>query len=641
LDTDLQLKTYIEASARVNRRLGLIAFAEWVKRGHIAFGISSIVSVFLLRLVLKWESREFVPVLILFSLWMLIGGALILRQIPTVLDSLKALDRSGAWKDRFASAWFFLNQDARTVAEELHIERSRKTLSKALSEFPAVTPLPRLQTAWVFPLIAFAFAMTPVFRPSPNSANYILSDEMVEAAADQAAEINRGVKQLDAVSSLTKVEQNELERLRNDMVQMAGQLGEAEGLTTGEVLESLEARARAAERLAKKVRGDGEAWASIAMIEAMSKRPDTFDFSIALRKKDAVAVVEEATKMKRILEDEALPSEAEERLGRALLGIESSREEADKARPIGVRFGNASTKLKAAQPREAAREFEELAKHYRLILDRDQAREKLDGLAAMMREAGGEISGKQLEAMGEANNSGSEKRAFPEGLRGLDKGDLAQKLSGMTDSQSLENGGSILPGTPGGDGEIKAPPVPGTDPSISQDEGSTQQALKAPIPGEGDPNGSGGALAANDRGDQGGGKSLAAPIPGIAPSEDGIGSSAGPSGQPPGSSNIFGQGGDQAGTGSAELVDSKTDLFEAKNDSRVTAQIKEDGESTFRAVEGEISQEAATRRRRNLASEFLAVEEQALDERSLPLSRRQHVLRYFSAVREQFEREGD
>jgi hypothetical protein len=127
----------------------------------------------------------------------------------------------------------------------------------------------------------------------------------------------------------------------------------------------------------------------------------------------------------------------------------------------------------------------------------------------------------------------------------------------------------------------------------------------------------------------------------MAPSEDGIGSSAGPSGQPPGSSNIFGQGGDQAGTGSAELVDSKTDLFEAKNDSRVTAEIKEDGESTFRAVEGEISEEAATRRRRNLASEFLAVEEQALDERSLPLSRRQHVLRYFSAVREQFEREGD
>jgi hypothetical protein len=641
LDTELQLKTYIEASARVNRRLGVIAFAEWVKRGHIVFGVFSIVSIFLLRLALKWESGEFVTVLVIFSAWMLIGGGLMFRHIPSVLDSFKALDHRGEWKDTFASAWSFLNQDTRTVAEELHIERSTKTLPKALSEFPVATPLPRLRAVWVLPIIAFAFAITPVFRPVPNSANYVLSGEMVEAAADQADEINRNVRQLAAVNSLTKVEQSELEQLRDDVVQLAVQLGEAEGLTTGDILESLEARARAVERLARKVGDEGEVWASTTMIEAMSNSPDTFDFSVALRKKDAGAVAEEATKMKRTFENEALPSETEERLERALVGIKSSREEADKVRPVGVRFGNASAKLKAAQPRQAAREFEELAKHFLFVQDREQAQEKLDSLATMMRDAGGEISGKQLKAMRGADTISGEKRAIPEGLKELDKGVLANQLSEMKAPQSSGGADSTLPETASGDGEINAPPVPGTDPTGSPGEGSTQQVLKAPIPGEGDANGEGGALAANDRGERGGGNSLAAPIPGMASDEEEPGSSVGASVQQSESSNISGQGGDQAGTGSAELVDSKTNLFEAKNDSRVVAQVKEGGESSFRAVEGNISEEEATRRRRNIASEFLSVEEQALDEKSLPLSRRQHVLRYFSAVREQFEKEGE
>ena len=639
METDLQIKTYLEASARINRRLGVIAFAEWIKRSHIVFGTSGIVSVFLLRLVLKWETGEFVPVLVLFSVWLLIGGALIFRHIPTVIDSLKVLDHSGEWKDRFASAWFFLNQDTRTAVEELHIERSSKTLAKALLDFPVTTPFPKLRVAWIFPLVAFVFALTPVFRPIPNSADYVLSSEMVEAAANQATEINRGIRQLDALGSLTETEQNELNQLRNDVVQMIGQLGEAEGLTTGEVLESLEVRARALERLARKLGGDGKIWASTAMIEAMSNRPDTFDFSVALQRKDAAAAAVEATEMKRILEAETLPSEVEERLGSALLKIESSREEADKGRPVGMRFGNASTKLSAAEPEQAAREFGELAEHFRLVLGRDEAREKLNGLSAMMREAGGEISGKQLKTMGEANTNLGEKRAVPEGLKELDKGALAQQLSEMEAPQLSDNASSNLPGMPSGDGDVKAPPVPGTDPSSSQDGGLPQQALKAPIPGQGDPRGGGGSMAADDRGDQGGGNSLMAPVPGMALSENEIGSPVGASGQPRGSSKISGQGGDQAGTGSAELVDSKTELFEAKNDSRVIAQIKEDGESSYREVEGKIGEEAATRRRRDLASEFLSVEEQALDEKSLPLSRRQHVLRYFSAVREQFERE--
>jgi hypothetical protein len=59
-----------------------------------------------------------------------------------------------------------------------------------------------------------------------------------------------------------------------------------------------------------------------------------------------------------------------------------------------------------------------------------------------------------------------------------------------------------------------------------------------------------------------------------------------------------------------------------------------------RAVEGGTRTESAAEGRREIAAQFLKVEEEALDEKSLPLSRREHVLRYFTTLRERFESSG-
>lgn len=104
-----------------------------------------------------------------------------------------------------------------------------------------------------------------------------------------------------------------------------------------------------------------------------------------------------------------------------------------------------------------------------------------------------------------------------------------------------------------------------------------------------------------------------------------------------GSSNQAGRGGNQAGTGTAEMFDNETDALRVAKDSEVGAQINDDGESTVRAVEGEARRENATRSRQEIVTEFLSAEEQALDGKSIPRSRRQHVIRYFSAIRRQFE----
>ena len=617
----------------------MVDFANWVKRSHWLIGITGIVLVAVLRQFYGWTSFEVLPLLTLFGLWLSAGAVLTARRAPGVREALVTLDHSGAWKDRFASAWAFLNQDYKEVGEELHIERAGSSLEEALTAFPESTPLPDLKAAWVLPVLALMFSVAPILRPVPSATESILSEEMVEAASGQAEVINREARQLDKLTSLTEDEQRELQQLLVDVDQMTSQLGEGEGLTTGEMLEALEARARAVERLARGI-GDGEeVWASDAMIKAMADHPDTADMAVAVRDKNAESVAGEASSLQSLLESDSLSSEVEERMGRSLANISKSGDKSDEARPVGERFGNASTKMNTRQPLQAAREFEELAKHFRLIQERVEAREKLEGLAEAMREAGGEISGKKLEKMEELAASGQTERAIPEGLKGLESDELPRSLSGMKPPQeTAATKEDELPGLAGGEGAIKAPPVPGTSQDAPSGKGGGQQALKAPIPGEGDANGSGGSLAANG-GEQGGGSSVQAPIPGTAPGDSEARSFSNAPGGEAGDSSVSGQGGDQAGTGTAELVDTESAIHEAGSDSQVMAQINDDGESTFRAIDGEIRQEEVTRSRRDIAAEFIAVEEQALDGKSLPLSRRQHVVRYFSAIRQQFERE--
>ena len=617
----------------------MVDFANWVKRSHWLIGITGIVLVAVLRQFYGWTSFEVLPLLTLFGLWLSAGAVLTARRAPGVREALVTLDHSGAWKDRFASAWAFLNQDYKEVGEELHIERAGSSLEEALTAFPESTPLPDLKAAWVLPVLALMFSVAPILRPVPSATESILSEEMVEAASGQAEVIKREARQLDKLTSLTEDEQKELQQLLVDVDQMTSQLGEGEGLTTGEMLEALEARARAVERLARGI-GDGEeVWASDAMIKAMADHPDTADMAVAVRDKNAESVAGEASSLQSLLESDSLSSEVEERMGRSLANISKSGDKSDEARPVGERFGNASTKMNTRQPLQAAREFEELAKHFRLIQERVEAREKLEGLAEAMREAGGEISGKKLEKMEELAASGQTERAIPEGLKGLESDELPRSLSGMKPPQeTAATKEDELPGLAGGEGAIKAPPVPGTSQDAPSGKGGGQQALKAPIPGEGDANGSGGSLAANG-GEQGGGSSVQAPIPGTAPGDSEARSFSNAPGGEAGDSSVSGQGGDQAGTGTAELVDTESAIHEAGSDSQVMAQINDDGESTFRAIDGEIRQEEVTRSRRDIAAEFIAVEEQALDGKSLPLSRRQHVVRYFSAIRQQFERE--
>lgn len=606
-------------------------------------------TVVLLRLVAEWRTGEALVAGGIILAWIAAVIGYSIFRLPGVKNALLFLDRKGGWKDCYSSAWEFLQAAVPSEAQKLHLERAALRLPDAVREFPSVLPLPSLRWTWLAPLAALIFSLTPLLRIPPDSREVELTRGMKDAAVLQADELRREAERIRELSSLSDAEKEELEALRVDVNAVAEALANPDGLTAGEMLESLEGRARAAERLAEKLGLFSDEWASAAMLEEMSQHPDTADLSLLIKDKAAEAAVDEAMRLRDVLDDAEIKAETEERMTRSLESIMQAATDEDRTRPVGERFGNASLKMRDAQTKTAAREFEELAKHFREIAGREEAVKKLDELAQTLREAGGEISGSELEKMerlAEAAGTGS---TSPEGLQSLDSDSPGASPAGMPGTRTAPNGqkgaeaipmAAALPGQQGEGGDQKAP-VPGAASGKGEKgEGGEkgEQTFSAPVPGEKAPEGQSGSglgMSENARDGKGEGGMLSAPIPGMeaGQSAPGAGLSLGA-----GASSQSGQGGDQAGTGTAELVDQKSEALKASGDAEVVAQAGQNGDSTVRSIEGEARAEMAARTRQEVIADFIAVEEQALDDQSLPMSRRQHVLRYFSAIRQQFEK---
>ncbi len=619
-------------------------------------GALALAVVLFLRIAAEWRSGEVLVVMGIFLAWLIALAVSALAGLPQVRAALLLLDQKGGWKDCFSSAWEFLQDPAPTTAQELHLERAGKQLPEALGELPVVLPLPSLARAWLAPLVALLFAITPWFRSAPDSRDLELTDGMKNAAALQAGELQREAGRIETPAGLGEEEKEQLEALGRQVEAVAETLADPEGLTTGEMLESLEGRAREAEKLAEKLALFSDGWASEAMIEAMGGQPDTADLALLIRDKAATPAAVETQRLHGILDDGEITRETSERMTRALAAIMQAATEDDRGKPVGERFGNASIKMTEAQPKTAAREFEELAKFFREMAEREKAAETLDRLAETLREAGSEISGSELRKMENLAEAEEKGATSPDGLRALDA-----EMPGMTppgiDMPGIRTGTGEEPpaplaaapqAEPGKPDDAQKIPVPGAAGEGGEGEKNSAgeqgaQAFSAPVPGESATDGkSGSALGMSDQTQQGEGEGgmLSAPVPGMESAEaaaPGAGLSAGE-----GTSSQSGKGGDQAGSGTTAMTEEEAGgELRATTDSRVAARAGSEGESTRKSVEGEARAEQATRNRQDIIADFIAVEEQALDDQPLPLSRRQHVLRYFSALREQFEKDGE
>lgn len=617
-------------------------FAHWLRAGHSVVGAVALAAVLFARRSLIWREGEIWLVLGLVALWILIGFVFSIVRRPDTFDSLLLLDRIGGWKDRFSSAWAFLSGCGDDDGKKLHITKASALITEATFRFRKDLPLPSLRFVWIVPCLAILFALSPLGRIPVDQRDLELSDEMKDTAALQSDELKRQAKQIKNLDSLVKDEREELEQLRVEVQEMVDRLADPDDLTAGEMLEALEERARAAEKLAKKLGVSEDVWLSKEMLAEMARHPDTANLALAIKDKAAEAAAEESMVLHGVLDNEDITRDTQERMTGALESTANKSTDEDQTRPAGERIGNASRKMLDAQPRTAAREFEELAKHFRFVGEREKAQDKLEELASSLRDAGGEISGSELQQMEKIAEENRDDRAAPSGLQALDANmpeDLQKLLTPQMMSSGQDGSSPSLAQQEGAKGkQPNNAPVPGAGNSNQEGGKAQPEGLEAPVPGENpEPGGDGAGMSLSDKAQDGKGSGglLAAPVPGEEPGESsnggGVAMSEG------GSSNQVGRGGNQAGTGTAEMFDNETDALKVAKDSEVGAQINDDGESTVRAVEGEARRENATRSRQEIVTEFLSAEEQALDGKAIPRSRRQHVIRYFSAIRRQFE----
>jgi hypothetical protein len=630
------------AADQVRRRVCGNAFRDWLAAGRWWVPLLALAAVMTMRLGFGLRGGEWIAVAGIVALFLAVGAVRALLARPKALRALALWDERGGRKDLFSSAWSFIEEagDSGDMLEgrKLHVRRALETLPTAVERLSADLPATPVRYGWLTAALVLAFSFTPFWRPAILPGDVVLTEAMAAEAERQAEELAKQKAEIEKIAGLSEEEKREVAALSDSVDGVTEDLENSDGKTAREVLEGLEGRARAAERLAEKLGAGSEEWASEEMLREMSQHADTADLAAAIQDKNAKLAANESDKVAGALQADDLKIETQDRVTTALGRTMSVATPEDVAKPVGERVGNASRKMEEKQPKPAANEFAELAKHFRVIEQREAAEEKLKDLADKLREAGGSISGSKLEKVEKLASAGQK------GLEGAQQNQLQGLSQGQQPSMTPMTPTPGAPGQPqqGGQqlsiGTGQNMPIPGSQnpQGQGQQQGQGQGSVAMPVPGTGQKGQTQQGLAAG-QGKQPGqqsGTGLMAPIPGMSPGGSapgaGLGATAGAS--------AGASGGDQAGAGTAGLGNQQTEAMKATKSAQVVAQTNADGDSTVKAIQGQERTEQAQREGQQIVKDFIAVEEEAIDEQALPASRRDHVLRYFTALRESFEK---
>jgi len=611
----------------VAQRLFLISAMRWLNRSVWVVAVVALVTALTLRF-LGVTSTAMDLALLITPLVLLVAGVLLARylQKPGPFQALAAWEEISKGKSVLSSAEFFEGQSEKTLGEKLHLARAHEVLQERLSHLTKDLPMPKPHWSCLVVIPAIALLLTPVLKPTMNLEDLIINPEMqlrAEEEAKRLAEEKEALKDLEALTEEEKEQVNELSELLDDTSEF---LADAGSKTSRELLEELEARAREAERMANKLGGDEDEWASEQMLEEMSQHADTSDLAAAIREKAADLSADESEGLAQKLQSDELTTEARTRMSTSLERTMEKATEEDEKKPVGEHVGNASSKLEKEQARPAGQEFRYLADHFRDLSRRERAQEKLKDLADKLRESGNNIAQSQLQQMqqlgGNSNQQQNQNQGQqpPPGMQNLAQSPpmVPQNMGGM----QQQPGGQQGMQQPGAQQGMQQAPVPGMN-MQQMPQGAQGQQQQMGV----------GQLGKGQQPGQQGGQALMAPVPGQAPGAGNnpammLGSSGNSSMSAPGL---------QAGFGTAQMGTNTTEAMQTNRDSVVDAQINEDGESVVRTVQGGTRSETAQRGTQEQNVEYLAVEEQALDEKALPVSRKDQVLKYFTALREQFE----
>ena len=546
----------------------------------------------------------------LVAIWLAGTFGWMQRHQPGKYEALALWDQAGHRSEAFAAAWWFGQQAQPSPMQQRHIDAQAALLNEALPRLALDLPLPSNRWLWAVPLLAALSLLGGVFQHR-GVREEKLSDGMRQAAAKEAKELAGADWQKKKLQGLTEQEKKDIEKLKQDIKSTAGDLQSAGGKSARDVLNDLEKRAREAEKLAQRLGGDSDTWASDKLVTEMRKHTDTADLGDAVANKNASQTAKTALDLAAQLKAPNLPAEVRDRVGEALKEIKKTAEVADRKRTVGSHVVAAGDAMEQGQTPEAAQEFEQLARAMQDLARREQSRKELEKLAQQLRDAGSRIAGGQggaMQQMAGAGQSGSQQAQQSQGAQGGQQ---------MLNQQTMSQAPLQQPGLAQQPLMQQAP-----DASMGQPQQMTAQNQSGRPPGQGKP-----MLFAPVPGQQSD-KPPSAIITGQNPPKDDPKS--------PGFA-VAVPGGQQAGAGSAKLGTAQTAAQKAKQDSQVNALQGGQGPSTNRSVEGGIRSEAGALGSQQMSIDFIKQQEEALDEAALPPARREQVRRYFTELRKRFE----
>jgi len=537
---------------------------------------------------------------------------------PSPVAALAYWDQQAGRHEMFVSAMCFQTQPDGGIGERLHISRAEKQLHEDLGALRRDLPVPLAHRAWVLPLL-FVVLVGFVLAPEAPAKEATVDAASRKRARQVADELAERPKLPTEDQGLTPEEEEKLKKLETELDKTAKELRKLDNATPRDVLAELERRAHEAEKLAADL-DSAETDLSSKMLAELERHADTTKFAAAMQAKNLDGGSKEAEKLAEKLEDDELAQDTGRRIKNALNEALKVATENDKRGLVGKHVKKAHEELDDKKPKEAGKQFRRLSKQLKQAHQRKQTQKRLQQLANQLRNSGQKIFGRNPGQM--QRLSGNQRG----GLRQLNPGQmqpmgnpLQQRLAAMAQGQPLQAArlAAAMPGgqlPPGAQAFVPVPgsmiPPPGTPMVMMPGSGMPMPGSgQIPIPGSGQMPGAGMMPG------QGTGAGVGAPVPG----SPGMGA---------------GQGGLMAGHGTAGYGNTPTTPMAATGTGVVNANIGEQGPTQIRRIDG-THREETERRARELAIEFIKTEEEALADEPLPLSRRQQVLRYFTALRRQ------
>ncbi len=608
MDITLPAAPFDAAAVRVLTRVMLRRWLAMVTRT-----LAPALGVLGLLVVLEWAGLLGAGIVFgLAVLWLAAMAAWTWKSQPGKYEALALWDQAGQRSEAFAAAWWFGQQAQLSEMQRRHVEVQTAVLDKALPGLARDLPLPLSRRLWLLPALLAAASLASAFhRGSVREAS--LTEGMKQTALQEAKGLAHTDWDKKKLQGLTEQEKKDLEKLKQDVKTTAGDLQSAAGKTPRDVLDSLEKRAREAEKLAQRLGGNEDAWASTKLIAEMRRHADTADLGDAAATHNASQTARAATDLAGQLRAPGLALEVQDRLSETLKEVRKQAEETDRKRTVGGHVLAAGNDMAQGRVLEAAQEFEALAKAMQDLARRDEAKKEMEKLAQQLRDAGSRIAGSQgggMQQMAAAGQSASQAQA---------SSSAGEKLSAQSLSQSQ---------TPLAAPGFNPPPTMMQQPPSSmgsQQQGQMQMAQGQP-----------GQSSNKD-----GKPMLFAPVPGAKPQQPPstviMGKDPGQDDPQSPSIALSVGGGLQAGNGTAKLDAAPTAAQKAKNNSQVDAARSGEGPSSSRSVEGGVRAESATRDGTQVTVDFIKQQEEALDDAALPPGRREQVRRYFTELRKRFE----